>query len=293
MASAPKLRRRGNCGLPARDDKLRLDPPDQTAAGLARGGNTSSSRGRIPEKKRRPGRGLARQRFAPAGAWTRRTDSPRRRVSPGPPTGQALVGAEAALRNSPEPLCRIGYRVRLACPTERLRGEPESAAVYRFTSRTDEATPLAATERTPLMLRALFGSSRVREDLPRPDREVGRCGSGCADHSPTPADTRLIRRSRGLWCGQRKRDLGSPWAAALCVRLHRTPRSEIDQMDFQIPRRIFPPRIQQLGAPAPPRGTAFPNRSRYTRARVEPAGGSGRSGGKSLPAADPSIDVAR
>jgi hypothetical protein len=111
--------------------------------------------------------------------------------------------------------------------------------------------------------------------------------------SPTPANTRLVRRSRGLWCGQRKRGLGSPWAAARSVRLHRTPRIEIDQSDFSMVRTIFFTGIRQLGARGLPRGTAQPSRSRYTRARLEPAGGSGKSGGKSLPAADPSIGVAR
>jgi len=37
-------------------------------------------------------------------AWSRNSSSPRRRASPGPPTGQALVVAEATLRSSPEPL---------------------------------------------------------------------------------------------------------------------------------------------------------------------------------------------
>jgi hypothetical protein len=57
--------------------------------------------------------------------------------------------------------------------------------------------------------------------------------------------------------------------------------------------RFFCTGIRQLGARGLPRGTAQPSRSRYTRARLESAGGSGKSGGKSLPAADPSIGVAR
>jgi hypothetical protein len=55
-------------------------------------------------------------------------------VSPGPPTGLALVVAEATLRSSPESLLDHIKFERLACPAERLRGESESTAVYRFTS---------------------------------------------------------------------------------------------------------------------------------------------------------------
>jgi len=99
--------------------------------------------------------------------------SPRRRVSPGPPTGQALLVAGATLRISPEPLRNNAICERLACPTERLRGESETTAVYRFTSGTDEATPLAATRenssRPPCAFWKLPGPGRP--PAPRPRRE--------------------------------------------------------------------------------------------------------------------------
>ena len=50
------------------------------------------------------------------------------------PTGQALMVAGVTLRSSPEPLRDNTNCERLACPTERLRGESETTAVYRFTS---------------------------------------------------------------------------------------------------------------------------------------------------------------
>jgi len=143
MVLAPKSRRRGNCGLPARENQIRLDPPNGTAARLAHGAAAHRrAEGEYQRKSDLRGtafwvggeHGLARRGFAPVGVWTPSSSSPRRRVSPGPPTGQVLIGAEAALRKSPEPLRDIGCREWLACPTERLRGEPESAAVYRFTS---------------------------------------------------------------------------------------------------------------------------------------------------------------
>ena len=78
-------------------------------------------------------------------AWGRNAGSPRRRASPGPPTGQALVVAGVTLRISPEPPRYITNGEQLACPTERLRGESETTTMHRFTSRTDAATPMAPT----------------------------------------------------------------------------------------------------------------------------------------------------
>ena len=90
--------------------------------------------------------GKTRREVTPvSGAWSRNAGSPRRRASPGPPTGQALVVAGVTLRSSPEPLRDIANGERLACPTERLRGESEMTTVHRFTSRTDAATPMAST----------------------------------------------------------------------------------------------------------------------------------------------------
>ncbi len=110
-------------------------------------------------------------------AWNRKTGSPRRRASPGPPTGQALVVAGVTLRSSPEPLRDNADCERLACPTERLRGELETAAVHRFTSRTDEAAPMAATRcdssRAPSAIWKLPGPGRPPAPVPR-SRPVSR-----------------------------------------------------------------------------------------------------------------------
>jgi len=148
------------------------------------------------------------------------------------------VVAGVTLRISPEHSRSCVIRERLACPTERLRGGSEASAVHRFTSRTDEAAPVPLLGETPLVLRAHFGSSRVREDLPRLVREVGLSRAGCANHSPAPTDTCLVRRPRGMYCGRRKRDLGSPRAAVPSVRLHRTPRIAIDQSNFRLGNAI-------------------------------------------------------
>ena len=56
---------------------------------------------------------------------------------------------------------------------------------------------------------------------------------------PTPVSY-AGRAACGAVSGSETSDL--PWAAAHRVRLHRTPRIEIDQSDFQIIRRIFSPR---------------------------------------------------
>jgi len=61
--------------------------------------------------------------------------------------------------------------------------------VHRCSSRTDEAAPRPLLGETPLMLRALCGSSRVREDLPRLVRAAGPFRADPANHSPAPTDT--------------------------------------------------------------------------------------------------------
>jgi hypothetical protein len=161
-------------------------------------------------------------------------------------------------------------------------------------------------DKTPLVLRAHFGSSRVREDLPRLVREVGPSRANSANRSPAPTDTRLVRRSRSMRCGRGKRDLGSPRAAIPSVRFHRTPRIGIDQSNFS-PRKndSSHPKFDRLAGESGrftvrrrgfsglawsegsyPRGPAQPSRSRYTRARSRPAGGPEKSGGRSAAAAD-------
>ncbi len=91
--------------------------------------------------------------------------------SPGPPTGQALLVAGVTLRISPEPLRNNADCERLACPTERLRGESETTAVHRFTSGTDEAAPSAATRenssRAPCAFWKLPGPGRPPAPRPR------------------------------------------------------------------------------------------------------------------------------
>jgi hypothetical protein len=105
----------------------------------------------------------------------------------------------AALRNSPEPLLSASdSRVRLSA-FEENRSQPRCTGSHPERMRPHH-WPLL--ERSPLVLRAHFGSSRVREDLPRQVREVDRSNSGSADRSPTLTDTRLVRRSRGIWCGR-------------------------------------------------------------------------------------------
>jgi len=87
-------------------------------------------------------------------------------------------------------------------------------------------------DKTPLGLLAQFGSSRVREDLPRLVREVGPSRTSSANRSPAPTDANLVRRFRSMRCGRGKRDLGSPRAAIPSVRIHRTPRIGINQSSF-------------------------------------------------------------
>ena len=148
-------------------------------------------------------------------------------------------------------------------------------------------------DKTPLGLLAQFGSSRVREDLPRLVREVGPSRTSSANRSPAPTDANLVRRFRSMRCGRGKRDLGSPRAALHSVRLHPTPLIEIDQSDFPLGHAmVLAPEPSDLAgesygfalrrrgvfdlvwsAGSYPRGTAQPSRSRYTRARSRPAGG--------------------
>jgi hypothetical protein len=79
--------------------------------------------------------------------------------------------AGATLRISPEPLRDNADCERLACPTERLRGESEKAAVHRFTSGTDAAAPSAATRknssRSPCAFWKLPGPGRPPAPRPR------------------------------------------------------------------------------------------------------------------------------
>ncbi len=130
-------------------------------------------------------------------------------------------------------LAASGSRVRLSVFEENRRrprctgSHPERMRPHRW--------PLL--DMTPLVLRAHFGSSRVREDLPRLVREVGRSCAGSAIHSPAPTDTRFVRRSRSMRCGRRKRDLGSPRAAVPTVRFYPTPRIGIDQSDIPSRRK--------------------------------------------------------
>jgi len=55
----------------------------------------------------------------------------------------------------------------------RLRKASGLALTNRFLSRLDEAPSRTLAQETLLWLRALFGSSRVREDLPRCDPGAG------------------------------------------------------------------------------------------------------------------------
>ena len=88
-----------------------------------------------------------------------------------------------------------GSRVRLSVFEENRR-QPRCTGSHPERMRPHHWSLL---ERTPLVLRAHFGSSRVREDLPRHVREVGRSSRPrSANCSPTPANTSLVRRSRSV-----------------------------------------------------------------------------------------------
>ena len=125
-------------------------------------------------------------------------------------------------------LAASGSRVRLSVFEENRR-QPRCTGSHPERMRPHQ-WPLL--DMTPLVLRALIGSSRVREDLPRLVREVGPSCASSANRSLAPTDTHLVRRSRSMRCGRGKRDLGSPQAAAPSVRFHPTPRIAIDQSGF-------------------------------------------------------------
>jgi hypothetical protein len=91
-------------------------------------------------------------------------------------------------------LTASGSRVRLSVFEENRR-KPRCTGSHPEQMRPHHRPLL---EKTPLGLRAHFGSSRVREDLPRHVREVGRSGLGSANHSPAPIDANPVRRSRSL-----------------------------------------------------------------------------------------------
>ena len=99
--------------------------------------------------------------------------------------------AGVTLRISPEPMRDNPSCERLACPTERLRGESETTAVYRFTSRTDEATPLAATRenssRAPSAFWKLPGPGRPPAPCPRSGPILALTPQNVCPPPPTPA----------------------------------------------------------------------------------------------------------
>ena len=99
--------------------------------------------------------------------------------------------AEATLRSSPEPLRNDTDCERLACPAERLRGESETAAVHRFTSGTDEATPSAATRenssRAPSAFWKLPGPGRPPAPCPRSRTILALAPRIVRPPPPTPA----------------------------------------------------------------------------------------------------------
>ncbi len=198
---------------------------DHRSVGPRRGGY-SSSRGRIPEKTRRPGRGgflrshegprngaraastlvrmneirgLTRRRVAPA-IWrvgpvpwfTEAAGVPRASDGAGPswwPKRRCGVPPSPCATT----LTASGSRVRLSVFEENRR-QPRCTGSHPERMRPHHRPLL---EKTPLVLRAHFGSSRVREDLPRRVREVGRSGSGSANRLPAPTDTSLVHRLRG------------------------------------------------------------------------------------------------
>jgi hypothetical protein len=101
-------------------------------------------------------------------------------------------------------------------------------------------------ERTPLMLRAHIGSSRVREDLPRQVREVGWI-SAPAPRIVRPPSPTPVSYAGDAACGavgeSETSDLLEPRSNS--VRLHRTPRIEIDQLDFGLLTRFFSPKARR------------------------------------------------
>ena len=160
-------------------------------------------------------------------------------------------------------------------------------------------------DKTPLGLLAQFGSSRVREDLPRLVREVGLSRTSSANRSPAPTDSNLVRRYRSMRCGRGKRDsdLLEPRSPAYesTVLLESGSINRV----FHLGKIIFrtgdpttspanPPDSicgdetcsVSSGARGLPRGTAQPSRSRYTRARSRPAGGPEKPRGRIAATAD-------
>ncbi len=212
---------------------------DHRSVDLRRGGS-SSSRRRIPEKRRCPERGgylrSHKRLAAQLGGLANPADSlaatgsigpvwkSRRYLTrgagtlvhrgggrpPGLRRGRPWWWLERRCGFPPSPcaisLTASGSRVRLSVFEENRR-QPRCTGSHPERMRPHQ---WSLPDKTPLGLLAQFGSSRVREDLPRLVRRVGPSRTGSANRSPAPTDTNLVRRSRSMRCGRGKRDLGSP-----------------------------------------------------------------------------------
>jgi len=220
--------------------------------------------------------------------------------------------AGATLRISPEPLRDNADCERLACPTKRLRGESEKAAVHRFTSGTDAAAPSAATRknssRSPCAFWKLPGPGRppaprprsrpvwpwLRESFARPHRHRSRTQVTQPLMRSTRARPRIslsrdLQRTTSPYSSNRNRSISfSPGAKNCSHHGAPRPRWRILGMRFAA-TRPFGARLER--GQLPPRDHAAQPISLHSRP-LGPAGGSEKSGGKSLPAADLPNDAA-
>jgi len=98
---------------------------------------------------------------------------------------------------------------------------------------------LAATRENSSRAPSAFWKLPGPEDLPRHIREVGQYWRRLHRSFAHPRQHPSRTQARGLLYGQRKRDLGSPWAAARSVQPQPTPRIAIDQSDSWIADVIF------------------------------------------------------
>ncbi len=205
--------------------------------------------------------------------------------------------AEATLRSSPEPLRDDTDCERLACPAERLRGESETAAVHRFTSGTDEATPSAATRenssRAPSAFWKLPGPGRppaprprsrpiwlwLRETFARPHRhqsctQVTQPVMRSTEARPRISSSRVPQRTTPPYSSNRDRSIGF----FIWVTRSFSPRNPTASHGARGVAPAGPRSPGDLATLAPARGHG---------------GGSERlGGGKSLPAADLPNDAA-
>jgi hypothetical protein len=224
MAHAPKLHGAGKLQSPRpRETPNSIGLPDRItrwdhrSVGPRRGGS-SSSRGRIPENRRRPERGGHRSngrnsatrpiRSDPASAvewelqFADHTDYRGGGCPPGLRRGRPWWWPKRRCGNPPSLFAitptASGSRVRLSV-FEENRSQPRCTGSHPERMKPHHWLLL---ERTPLMLRAHFGSSRVREDLPRHVRERGRSWPSLRDsfarphrHQPCTQVTRPVMRS--------------------------------------------------------------------------------------------------